>query len=531
MGKRVIVILVLWCGLLAPQMGVVSAPAYAISPEEQLADPVLEKRARALSAQLRCLVCQNQSIEDSDADLARDLRSDVRTRLQDGQDDGTILQALTATYGDYILLKPPVNPATYLLWATPVILILLAGGLFFAAFRKSPQKEEAPEVAPAFEEVNDKPQSPQKMGRLFGGLMGVIFIASAIVYSQLGTPDLKALPVAERGEERAIADAAQSAQTQEKQERLAKAEATAQTQPASVEAQMALALAAAEAKEYVVEIAALKRALALTEGNPAILSMLAEAMSRQADGQIILPARALIDEVLAAVPTEPRALFMKGLAAYQDERYEDAIAYWGRLQETAPRNGPWPSLAAQNRKAAADAAGIALDDAPNTDQAAPMLAEDDVQAMAEASEEDQKEMILSMVAGLEERLQERPDDAEGWQRLIRARQVLEDEAGLMRALIGAAKSAPDARDPQLALLEFLLVQRRDDGVITAAEAAVLRLEAINDTALEYLFFAGHVARLKGDKKAALGFWEALYDKLPDDANFKPQIAAQIEALK
>ena len=323
MGKRLIAILLFCCGMLAPQLGVVAVPAYAISPEEQLSDPVLEKRARALSAQLRCLVCQNQSIEDSDADLARDLRKDVRTRLQDGQEDAAILQALTATYGDYILLKPPVNPATYLLWATPVILILLAGGLFFLAFRKSYQKQEVEELSPLQEGVTAPQslplQSPKKVGRLLGGLMGVIIIASAILYSQLGTPDLKALPVAERGEERAIADAAQSAQSQAKQEILAKAQATADVQPASVEAQMALALAAAEAKEYAVEIAALKRALVLTDNNPAILSMLAEALSRQADGQIILPARALIDEVLAVVPTEPRALFMKGLAAYQDE--------------------------------------------------------------------------------------------------------------------------------------------------------------------------------------------------------------------
>ena len=82
--------------------------AFAISPEEQLSDPILEERARALSSQLRCLVCQNQSIEDSDAELARDLRKEVRVKLQQGFDDEVILKSLQNTYGDYILLRPPL---------------------------------------------------------------------------------------------------------------------------------------------------------------------------------------------------------------------------------------------------------------------------------------------------------------------------------------------------------------------------------------------------------------------------------------
>ena len=76
--------------------------ALAISPEEQLSDPILEERARSLSSQLRCLVCQNQSIEDSDAELARDLRKEVRVKLQRGFNDDVILKSLQNTYGDYI---------------------------------------------------------------------------------------------------------------------------------------------------------------------------------------------------------------------------------------------------------------------------------------------------------------------------------------------------------------------------------------------------------------------------------------------
>jgi cytochrome c-type biogenesis protein CcmH len=100
----------------------------ATSPDEILADPVLEQRARGLAKQLRCLVCQNQSIDDSDAELAHDLRGLVRKQLQAGASDQEILAFLTARYGDFILLEPPVKPATWGLWFGPLTLLLVAGG-------------------------------------------------------------------------------------------------------------------------------------------------------------------------------------------------------------------------------------------------------------------------------------------------------------------------------------------------------------------------------------------------------------------
>jgi len=99
----------------------------ATSPDEILADPVLEERARGLAKQLRCLVCQNQSIDDSDAELAHDLRAIVREQLQAGASDEEILAFLTARYGDFVLLKPPVKPVTWGLWFGPLALLLVAG--------------------------------------------------------------------------------------------------------------------------------------------------------------------------------------------------------------------------------------------------------------------------------------------------------------------------------------------------------------------------------------------------------------------
>ena len=108
--------------------------AFAITAEEQLTDPALEARARDLSKQLRCLVCQNQSIDDSDADLAKDLRAEVRKQLLGGADDKTILSNLQEKYGDYVLLNPPVSLATIGLWATPILALLLGGGLIVYSF-------------------------------------------------------------------------------------------------------------------------------------------------------------------------------------------------------------------------------------------------------------------------------------------------------------------------------------------------------------------------------------------------------------
>ena len=106
---------------------VAAAPAFAVQPDEILADPALEARARALSRELRCMVCQNQSIDDSDAPLARDLRILVRERLTAGDSDAKVMDFLTARYGEFVLLKPRFTLGTAVLWLAPLI-ALIAGG-------------------------------------------------------------------------------------------------------------------------------------------------------------------------------------------------------------------------------------------------------------------------------------------------------------------------------------------------------------------------------------------------------------------
>ena len=119
--------------------------ARAVEPDEILPDPVLEARARAISAGLRCMVCQNESIDDSEADLAKDLRILVRERLKAGDSDDQIRAYLVQRYGDFILLKPPFEWATLLLWLGPaLVLVLGAGASYVAARRKAADSAAAP---------------------------------------------------------------------------------------------------------------------------------------------------------------------------------------------------------------------------------------------------------------------------------------------------------------------------------------------------------------------------------------------------
>lgn len=119
--------------LLALMLG---APATAVNPDEVLADPALEARARDISSQLRCLVCQNESIDDSNADLAREIRLIVRERLVAGDTDDEVLQFLVDRYGEYVLLQPVVAPHTTLLWAAAPLALLVGGVVIVVASRR-----------------------------------------------------------------------------------------------------------------------------------------------------------------------------------------------------------------------------------------------------------------------------------------------------------------------------------------------------------------------------------------------------------
>ncbi|MGD9658848.1 MAG: cytochrome c-type biogenesis protein [Methylocystis sp.] len=110
--------------------------AHAVTPREMLADPALEARARAITQELRCLVCQNQSIDDSDASLAKDLRVLVREKLKEGMSDAEVRDYVHSRYGDFVLLRPPMKPGTLLLWSAPAIALLAGAAAVWIAARR-----------------------------------------------------------------------------------------------------------------------------------------------------------------------------------------------------------------------------------------------------------------------------------------------------------------------------------------------------------------------------------------------------------
>jgi cytochrome c-type biogenesis protein CcmH len=139
-ARKMLLLLLVAIGLLSTSA---SPPVWAaVSPSEQLADPVLEERARILGRELRCLVCQNQSIDDSDADLARDLRQVVRERLIAGDSNQAILDYLTDRYGAFVLLRPPVTKSTWALWFSPIALLMVAAATVLVWHRRQSDPEQ-----------------------------------------------------------------------------------------------------------------------------------------------------------------------------------------------------------------------------------------------------------------------------------------------------------------------------------------------------------------------------------------------------
>jgi cytochrome c-type biogenesis protein CcmH len=117
-------------------LALIVAPAHAVTPEEKLPDPAMESRARSITSELRCLVCQNQSVDDSDASLAKDLRVLVREKLKEGLSDAQVKDYVHARYGDFVLLRPPVKMETILLWTAPFLALLAGAAAVWAAARR-----------------------------------------------------------------------------------------------------------------------------------------------------------------------------------------------------------------------------------------------------------------------------------------------------------------------------------------------------------------------------------------------------------
>ena len=509
-------------------LSIATTPLHAITPEEQLNDPILEDRARIISSQLRCLVCQNQSIDDSSSDLARDLRLEVRNLLTQGFSDDKIMARIRSTYGDYVLLNPPFSMATGLLWAAPIILLLLGGlGLFATRHAGSRTKHIVPQppVQPSSLENNAPSSSESGLSPkiLLTGLV-LIGVMTSGLYAMLGRPDLSAQPLAGRQAEIAEADQRERANDTALKTSLDDAMSGANQNPSSIENQLRLAMAAAEMGDHEIELKAIEKALILTDGNPSIKAIKAEALSRKAGGFVTIPARALIAEVLAARPDEPRALYLFGLSAYQDEDYITALDRWGQLQSIIMLDNPLAARVALSIAGAADRAGVPIPE--NTSPFTSSLA-----MAVDLSEEEREEMILSMVEGLEARLEENPDNPQGWDMLINARQTLSDTDGLIRALIAAADTYPDLLERQVIALEAIVLEQQETEYLDASLTLLERINIISPRGPQFLFFAGHFAVISGETALAISLWRNLEAQMDENNPLKARLRDQINTLQ
>lgn len=510
--------------LMAGAGGVLAPNAYALTAEERLDDPLLEDRARALSKQLRCLVCQNQSIDDSDADLAKDLRREVRARLQTGASDAEILASIQETYGDYVLLKPPVSTQTWLLWLAPV-LILLGGAVIIGHGLRRPAGPA--ELQPGTEISEEGEAEPLSAGLPVGYILGVgvmVLGAAGLLYTLFGRPDLPDQPLVKRTAELAEKQAEASAQTAELDAAFTAAQQAATDQPDNLDAWLQLALTAARRGDAQTEIKALSAALELTEGAPEIKAMIAEAMSRAAGGQVTVPARQLIDEILKQSPDEPRALFLNGLAAYQDEEFQLAIDRWMYLYTLSAANAPWLATLEENIGRAAEEGNLKRPDfaAARADGAQTEL--------ADLPEDQQQEMIEQMVDGLAARLKDDPEDREGWLRLARSYKVLGRVPEQIDALFTAA--ALDLADDQLVIyLAEVILQSGQSEIYAGRIGSLLdQLAPAAQTSPQGLFFRGHYAMSEGRFDLARTSWAALLATLPPDAELTKMLQQKIAAL-
>ena len=256
--------------------------------------------------------------------------------------------------------------------------------------------------------------------------------------------------------------------------------------------------------------------------------MLAEALSRAADGQITVPARALIKAVLEANPNEPRAMFLAGLAKFQDGDNEGAIRLWQNLLAKSQPDAPWISTVRDNIKSAAEAGNIPLDTSDNLQPTGP-----DAMALADAAtmtEDEQNEMIAGMVQRLHDRLIEEPNDTDGWIRLARAYNVLGQAENALDALTNGAKFTPENLDLKLALLEQILNMGTTKAEIERAKLVLAKAEKIAPKNPQILFFKGHLAQLSGETERARTAWQKLQDILDPESDAAKALEAEIEKL-
>ncbi len=385
-----------------------ASAAHAVQPNEMLSDPQLESRARHISEGLRCLVCQNQSIDDSDADLAHDLRVLVRQRLQAGDSDAAVQNYLVDRYGDYILLNPPMKTSTYALWIAPPIFLLVGIGMGWMMYRR---RETAPVIAVPVTIATIVENTRRSTWILVAIVFVLVPVAAGITYSFLGSPELPAKPYAERKNDPDFILAARA-------EKLA---GELETTP-EAKGYAALGDIYSLLRHYDRAIDAYQHAVAINDKDANIWSQLGKAIGLSQNGIVVPEARVAFVRALQVDRHESRARFYMGLAEVQNNNPRGAVAIWRDLEKDSAPDAPWLGMVQKQIRTIAKKNDF--DPALVTPQPPSLAAPDAATAIMGMNAADQNTAIRTMVDRLAERLKNNPDDLDGWERLAKSYRVL-----------------------------------------------------------------------------------------------------------
>jgi cytochrome c-type biogenesis protein CcmH len=310
--------------------------ANAVQPDEMLHDTALESRAREISKDLRCLVCQNESIDDSNAPLAHDLRVLLRERLTAGDSDDAAKQYIVDRYGDYVLLTPPFKITTWVLWLSPVIL-LFVGGVSMRRFYRSSKKiaKDSDDVSygnDVAEEQLTRTERPILTACAF-----FIFVGAIALYICLGAPNLPDKPYASRQNDPDFRLNTAAEKIAKELEQHPDADGYKRVTG------MFYAL-----RRYDRAADAAHHATDINPKDSEAWSMFGESLTMQNDGAVPMEAVLAFKSALTHNHDDQRARFYMGLAQTEIGNLKKAVAIWRDLEQSAPADAPWLPIVKRN---------------------------------------------------------------------------------------------------------------------------------------------------------------------------------------
>ena len=449
-------------------------------------------------------------------------------------------------YGEFVLLSPPIQPATYLLWIAPLAIlgigILLMANLFFAAKKNNLGSLSQNNKSSGLEAVlpSSKKKKKSETGEAqIPAIIKITFpvfvlILSVAIYLGLGRPDLNDQPLAERSEMRATAEK----ELEDKQNAALKAfnqaKARVEKNPESLSAQFMLAATASQIGSIEDEVNALGKSLLLSGGDARIKSQLAEALTRQADGQVTKAASSLISQALQTNPEDIRALYLRGLESFQKGEMGDAILAW---QSTATLILPGSPLADTLRSDIARAAKLTGVDIPKIKFASlpesnistsvisdsggnnalidvnPILFEEQRSQFSNLSEIEQAQFIRQMVQRLSDRLEQQPENFYGWLQLANAHMSMKDIASASNALKSAA-NAVTSNEQRIVLIEAALISHTGLSLTQLVKNQLALLPDSLRQSNSIKFLEGEYWRQIGDNNTAIKLWSDILNEIP-----------------